>query len=489
MALTKVTSSMIKGQTLTYQIPTDFSSLQAAVNALSPTVNNDEITLNIETGHRLTSGLVVSDGNYTQFTITSTDAKVYLDPSWTAATSLLTGTNARMPNWNIFVDCEGKNVNTVGVGAGAINVLENSTLLLGDGAGCTNGGAGNNGLFVYRNSKATGSQNVFSNFPNNNVWITHVSDGYLERVNATGAGLYGAFVSRGSRLYAAGGDFSDATEYGVQSFRSRVVAIPFGSTSPSKFNNCGIAGANINTNSIFTATSRSGIRPQFYNSATHGITVAGASTVDVGGADFKDCAFDGIRVFNSRLSAKGCIFSNIGRDIIVARESSTVAADNISADNAAGRSAILADHGSTVFCNSSALSNAGGDTIHSSSGATVVVSLSTLNNSGGNALRATGGYIVAQGVTATGAALRGALAEQNGRINVTGANLSGASVAGIRAIEGSHIAANNCNAQAGGSPATIDCQIVTGSIIAFNGGTGGTNQTINTITGAGIIFG
>ena len=487
MALTKVTSSMLSKQSLTFQIPTDFASLQAAVDALSPTVLGDSITLNIATGHKLTSGLIVANGDYTQFTITSTDATVLLAAGWVAGTALLTGTNARMPNWNIFVDCEAKDVNSA-VDTGAINVLENSSLLLGGGAGCTNGAAGNNGLFVYKNSLVTGDQCIFSAFPNNNIWVTHTSDAYLQRVTATGGGLNGAFVSRASNLYAAGGDFSDATEYGVLAYRSRVVAIPFGTGVPSKFNSCGLAGAYIGTNSIFTSTLRSGVRPQFYNNTTHGIIVEGASLADIVGADFQTITVDAIRVANSQVKADTCIFSAIGRDVIFAVDAATVSANTITATNAAGRRAIYAARGAVVAADSSDLTGAGEDAVLAESGATITVGGATINSAVGNAMHATGGNIVALSVTATGATLRGAFAERGGFINVESGNLSGATIGGARATEGSKIIAVNANLQSGGAPAVSDCQIVSGSIVAFTGGTGGVNTTVNTLTGAGIIF-
>jgi len=488
MSLTKVTSSMMKGSVLTYRIPTDFASLQAAVDALSPTVNNDQITLNIETGHKLTSGLVVENGDFTQFTVTSTDATVYLAAGWVAGTPVLTGTNARMPNWNVFIDCEGKNVNTIGSDSGAINVLENSTLLFGNGAGCTNGAAGNNGLFVYKNSKVTGDKCIFSNFPNINVWVTHTSDAYLQRLVATGAGLNGAFASRGSCLYATGGDFSGATEYGVLAYRSRVVAIPFGVSAVPKFNNCGLAGAYIGTNSIFTSTLRSGVRPQFYNNTTHGIIVEGASLADIGGADFQSIIFDAIRVTASQVKADTCIFSAIGRDVIFAVDAATVSANTITATNAAGRRVIYAARGAVVAADSSNLTGAGEDAVLAESGATVTVSSATINSAVGNAMHAIGGNIIALSVTATNATLRGAFAERGGFINVESGDLSGATIGGARATDGSKIVAVNANLQSGGAPAVNDCQIVSGSIVAFTSGTGGVNTTINTLTGAGIIF-
>jgi hypothetical protein len=485
MALTKVTSPMIKGQTLTYRIPTDFPSLQAAVDALLPTVLGDVITLNIETGHKLTSGLIVENGDYTQFTITSTDATVLLSASWVAGTALLTGTNARMPNWNIFVDCEGKNVNTA-ADTGAINVLENSTLLLGDGAGCTNGAAGNNGLFVYRNSKVTGNACIFTDFPNNNVWITHLSTGYLERVTATGAGLYGMFVSRSSVGYASGGDFSNAGTYGVAVWRSRLTAIPAGNT-PSKFNNCGNSSIYADTCGIVAVAYRGGIRPQMYDSP-FGIRCENGSFVDGRGIDFKNNSSAAVLVVNGTVDVSSAIFSNIGQDVINASACSTVSASSINANGAASRNVIRAIQNSRISAPDALMNGAGGDTVFSTTGSVVEVSRCTANNAGQNAFYADGGEIVAIAGSATGAAQRGALVINGGRINVTNTNLSGCTVGGLRATTGSTISANGVNAQSGGSPATSDVQIQTGSIISFNGGTGGVNATVNTLTGSGIIF-
>jgi hypothetical protein len=485
MALTKVTSPMMKGQTLTYQIPTDFSSLQDAVDALSPTVNNDNITLNIETGHKLTSGLIVENGDYTQFTVTSSDSTVTLVSSWAPGTALLTGTNARMPNWNIFVNCEGKNVNAA-VDTGAINVLENSELLLGDGAGCTNGAAGNNGIFVYRNSKVTGNVCVFTNFPGNNVWITHASSGYMERVTATGAGVYGMFVSRSSVGYASGGDFSNAGTYGVIVLRSRVTAIPaVGITT--KFNDCGTAGVFADTCASVSMATRDGLIPQFYNSPT-GVRATYGATVDVRGSDFQGCNV-GVRVTSATVLATNCTFSDVVFDCVSADDGGFVDATNMQKTGSVGRNAIRAINGARVTANNANIDDCGSDTVFCEAGALVDVTGCTATGSGLNAFYASGGEIVAISCTATGAASRGAFALNGGRINVSGSNLSGGVVGGLRAVAGSNIAANNCNAQSGGSPATSDCQIQTGSIITFTGGTGGTNATINTLLSSGIIFG
>lgn len=485
MSLTKVTSSMMKGQSLTFQIPTDFPSLQAAVDSLSPTVLNDSVVLNIESGHKITSGLIVENGDYTQFTVTSTDATVLLADSWVAGTALLTGTNATLPNWNIFVDCEGKDVNPAG-DRGAINVLENSTLLLGNGAGCTNGATGNNGLFVYRNSRVTGDQCVFTNFPLNNIWVTHASVGYLERVVATGAGQHGVFVSRASNVYAAGGDFSDAGQHGAEIRRSRFTAIPAVGQG-AKFNNCGARGISATANSLVVIARRTGVDSQIYDCPI-GIASFYGSNIDARGALFKNNSTAAILSQGGAVEATAATFTTVSGYAIEAKDGAFIEATGITANNV-GKSVIFAVSGSKVVAESSAMDGAGEDAVISTLGSMVDVRSSSIKNAVGNALFADGGgEIIALDCDATGSSKRGAAAANGSHINVARSNLSNCTDGGIRATTGSRVTANNVNAQTGGSPATSDVLTRTGSIIQFNGGTGGLGQTANTITSDGIIF-
>ncbi len=81
------------------------------------------------------------------------------------------------------------------------------------------------------------------------------------------------------------------------------------------------------------------------------------------------------------------------------------------------------------------------------------------------------------------------LAQRGSTINAQDADASGSTALyGIRSSEASTINAHDANAQKGGAPATSDCSVFFGGIIEFNGGTGGTSVTVNTITSDGIIF-
>lgn len=68
---------------ITYSIPTDYADLQSAIDDTYDkisTASGNSIIINIESGHFLTKGLTLSDGDYSHYRITSDDATVSTDP-------------------------------------------------------------------------------------------------------------------------------------------------------------------------------------------------------------------------------------------------------------------------------------------------------------------------------------------------------------------------------------------------------------------------
>ena len=81
------------------------------------------------------------------------------------------------------------------------------------------------------------------------------------------------------------------------------------------------------------------------------------------------------------------------------------------------------------------------------------------------------------------------LAQRASNINIQDSDCSGSTATyGIRCSESSNTNAKDANAQKGASPAPEDCSVEFGGTIGFNGGTGGTDTSVNTITSKGIIF-
>lgn len=88
---------------LTLDIPTDYATLQEAIDAWSIRAAKQgvTITLNIETGHTLTSGLTLANGDYSHFLITSVDAEV---PTGFVTTQLFVMENCAAPVFDVMVD-------------------------------------------------------------------------------------------------------------------------------------------------------------------------------------------------------------------------------------------------------------------------------------------------------------------------------------------------------------------------------------------------
>jgi hypothetical protein len=277
---------------VTVSIPSHFATLQDAIDRLSkqPVRRGASIILNIESGHALTAGFKVENGDYSHFTITSTDAEVALAAGWTAGTSVAEGINARMPNWGILVNCGGKNT-----GSQALKVNTNSSLQVLSGKGLKNAGA--SGLFVNANSRVTGSQAVFTGCSAYNVWITHLSHGYLERGNFTGStGPEGnVFVSRGSVLYAVGANFSNSAGPGMTIRRSLAVIFPFGGTN-TIFSSNGTRAILASDHSTVIAHTRSGDVVAFSNCGANGVDILNGSHADLRGATFNTVAGDAINI-------------------------------------------------------------------------------------------------------------------------------------------------------------------------------------------------
>jgi hypothetical protein len=471
---------------LVVNIPSDFPTLQAAVDAYStlPVENGHEIELRIATGHALTAPLLVENGDFGKFRITSVDATVNLAAGWTATDYVMKAVNARAPIWDIFLDLIGKTVTY------AIHIENGSHLQIGStGKGARNGAG--TGLFVYQASSVVGLQSSFRDFTFRNAWITHVSDAWLERGNFTGAGGdIGVFISRNSRLYAAGSDFSNCANTAVQFRRS--FGTLFGQITNTTINNAGGAGAALEVlqNSVVHADIRSGLGLVINGAAGNAVAVDQHGELSCDGITIDNPTFDGFRVFGgARLRAPNATLTNIGRDAFVVRNAAEVEATGVTANSVAGRG-VVAETGSRVCVDSGSFTNAGGAAaILATTGATVNADDVTVNSAAGVGLFADfGGKIVARSASGTGCAT-GVRADHGGEVICPDSVFTGATVEGCRATSGSRISADSTNFRRGGGDAVTDIVCGSGSQIAVVGGTGGTSITVNTISGSsGIIF-
>lgn len=201
-------------------IPTDYPTLQDAVDALQNLYvmgNGVVVELRIEAGHQPSSGLLVQDGDFSKFIITSEDPVVTLSPSFVGVDTLdgptanssngiITGVRARMPVLSCIIDANGKAKNGYFAFMASTGWLNRPPSASGEApalppiAGVIN--------CTYFNIRAREGSTI-----------------YAENTVGYGAGLNGYYANRASTIHC---EFSDAHGCGQSAFianrASRVVA-------------------------------------------------------------------------------------------------------------------------------------------------------------------------------------------------------------------------------------------------------------------------
>lgn len=489
MALTKVTSPMTKGQSLTYNIPSDFNTLQEAIDGLSPTFSNDLITLNIESGHQPTSGITVSNGDYSNFQITSTDAEVTLSASFGTSANFIAGTNARMPTLACLINANSK----CNIGYRA---YYNSYGYIAPNCGVKN--AWGSGLSAYGGSVVSADYTIWTGCAKNNT---------------TGSGI----TSWGSVIFASHSDVSNSMYYGAQAAHGGILVFD-NSTANNCFRYClratdagwmsadavtaNYAGCDPATNLPYAASAAEGLGIYAFNGswiaardavANHakrsGCLATNGSTIQAIGGDFSYAGEEGAHASTgSTLSINSSNLSYSGTYGLYVTTNSKASAGLVNCNNSSGVGIYVAN-ASSVNANSATANNCTG------TAAIVVTAESSLNFSIGSATGATNAALFitqnsrcnAASATLTGAGTYAVYCTSS-EVNATSATATGAGTNGILCQNGGRATAVLGNFQKGGSPASSDIVIADGGIIAAKSATGGLSTTANAITSAGIIF-
>lgn len=231
-------------KTVTYKVPTDFGTLQEAMDYVSYKRNSNagQVTIVIEAGFSLDKGFHIKDGDFSHVTITSEDAVVFANISNTGDTSIF-GSNGSYvlvedssgPTWDILVDAQntgapdpkgitvvGPRANmTINSGAGIKNVGDRTTiagaepnqygygLLVWNGAnvranGAVITGCAQRNLWISRNARFTGANGNFSG--------SKGEGGSLPQDNANHGNIY---CTRASWANVEGADMSNAANRSV----------------------------------------------------------------------------------------------------------------------------------------------------------------------------------------------------------------------------------------------------------------------------------
>lgn len=276
----------------TVQIPSDSATLQIALDHIVPSGPNRKITLNIETGHALTAGFRVEEGDYSAFEITSTDATVSVDASMTLVsnTDLESDVprsssiafliiNAKAPVWNILVDTSNQSVVT------GLEYDYNSSGVVRAGKGVINtsdGGTAGVNLRVTSSSTVQAAQSNFSGANADCVMFQTSSRGNLQDADCSGAVLNACLdVSRGCVVHCKDADLSGSggnTE-GLYSRRSFVSAQ-------------GVDVSNSSTGISASVTSVVSAYGAVFDGCTTDVRATDGSSVDVTSATKSSSALD-----------------------------------------------------------------------------------------------------------------------------------------------------------------------------------------------------
>lgn len=205
-------------QNTTVRIPTDAATLQTAIDRLVPNGSKVTITLNIESGHSLTSGVSISGRDCSQFRITSTDSEVPLAVGFAA--NVINGVDgAKLPRLSCLINANNQVANN------GIRLQNNCSMVIDAGCGVKNAW-GNGLLALYAcNVSATGA--VFSGCARVGTtgsgitsWASVVS---ADSADCSNSGYYGAQAAHGGILAFRNGNADNAYRHGIRATDAAIV--------------------------------------------------------------------------------------------------------------------------------------------------------------------------------------------------------------------------------------------------------------------------
>ena len=273
-----------------YLIPTDFTTIQSAIEKLSARnfKHQSKINILIEAGHLISEGIILNGGNYSNFIISSEENEVNLSPSFPKI------------NYAVFENCNAPVLNTVINGHGycinGIKVDKASSMLINPGCGFINAGSTN--LYVTGASIVNASEGIF----------TGGSQDSDELSTSGGAGI----TSWGARVYAQNADVSNSKMYGVQGAHGGYVSFLSGTA-----NNCFRHGIRATNVSVVDARGSTANDCQAY-----GVYALSGSTVNAYGGSFQNGLVAGIHASQtSKVNARESIVDGSTCGVLAIRSS------------------------------------------------------------------------------------------------------------------------------------------------------------------------
>jgi hypothetical protein len=409
-----------------YKIPSQFDSWADAIektyNKIFP-ASGYTIDLLMESGAEITEGVLVKNGDFGHYTLSSEDSVTYLSDGFTGVTaegtapdSLIVGDRAVMPTLNCLINADDK---------------------------C------NAGYFCYKRS----SGNV-----NRGCGVTY----------ANGLGLYVA----ASNCFASGSNFSYANRGNRATSNSLLHAegANFSYARGISWDADDVFGMDVSRGSYVYIMTQSGNITDCSHSAGRGISARRSWVVAVG-ALVNDCALDGCRAdIGARIIFTSGDATNCGQNGVAALNGGEVIATDSDASNAADVGYFAFSLGRIAGAGTTA-NNCGSNGYEANNCSTIEAQAGQANDCGSNGVScANGSNVNFEGGEALRSASRGIFCNAKGEVNAVNATIQNSVDRDVRIQRGSTVALNDATTTNGaGSPDATDCFPASLNSISANG--------------------
>lgn len=330
---------------ITVLIPTDTTAMQDAVDYINIPCSY-KVTILIESGYEITSGLSVVDGYYSNFIISSVDPEIAVADGYTDG-YIVKAQRAQAPVFGILID--GKHIVST-----MIDVQHKSEITVLSGKGVRN--PAYRGIYIniasrcYMNNAISTGATILPT--SRNLWVTRNSMCECGASEFDGAGDYNVWVSRASVVYGEAVTFKNANHAAIGSTRHSIATFNLANIS-----DCAAAarsfGGNIYLNDA-TAT---------------GLTVGGLYSQDTGRISARNMtliadAGSGTLEYGilaedaSTVAATSAVIDGFRLVGVYTRSASTVNLNGATISNTSSGALIEVRDASTVSANGTTLSNA-----------------------------------------------------------------------------------------------------------------------------------
>ena len=278
-------------------IPSQYATLQDAIDEMScfNYSSDAKVRLTIETGHQPSSGITVTNGDFSMFWIESESAEVTVHPSWDVTEAVVYATYATAPVLNSLWNCNGLGsygyslrwnskgmvrpscgVKNIPRKAGQTDATHGSGLLVWDGSTCYAPESIFTGCFRNVNLSTSSSLEARNSFFSGSV-----------NVNALpGESAANVMAGRSSSIHIVNSDLSGGDDFGLVASRSV----------------CGANQCNITNNNIGVRVDHSGVislqDSNISNCTAQGVLVEGVAIVTAQRANINNNGTNGVDASN-----------------------------------------------------------------------------------------------------------------------------------------------------------------------------------------------